>query len=141
MSELEKEIKASLLPKMGDHFSNVINEGIKSIHKKFTYEGEKKNINLSLNLECEDFEVNNNVVILTLNSFVNNMNKRRKPYSILPQNYTLPDISKMTGEDFAVMKVSDDVIHSGIGAYFLNDIYRARVHGSRLQTDGHHAHA
>ena len=123
MSELEKEIKASLLPKMGDHFSNVINEGIKSVYKKeFTYEGEKKNINLSLNLECEDFEVNNNFVILTLNGFVNNINKRRKPYSILSQNYTLPDISKITGEDFAVMEVSDDVIHSAIGAYFLNDI-------------------
>lgn len=123
MSELEKEIKASLLPKVGGHFSKVVNEGIRSIYKlEFNHEGEKKNVNLAVNLECEDFEVSNNFVIFTLSGFVNNMHKRRKLYSILHQGYVLPDISRITGEDFAVVQVSDDVIHSAIGAYFLNDI-------------------
>ena len=123
MGEVGIQITNTLLPQMNQQITKIANEKIAEFFKPtFAYEGEKKDVNVSVDLSVESFELNNNFAILVLNGFINNTVRPRKPYTILPQNHNLPDISKITGEDCVAVQVSDDVIHSAITAYFLNDI-------------------
>lgn len=123
MGEVNLQINSTLLPQMNEQITKIANEKIAEFFKPtIALEGEKKDINISIDLSVEDFQVNNNFTIIVHNGFVNNTVRPRKPYSILPAGYTLPDISKITAEECAAVQISDDVIHSAITAYFLNDI-------------------
>ena len=119
MSELEREIMKELVPKVNQEIAKVINEQVRGVYRtQIDIEGDE---NLRVNLECRQVAVRNEFVVVTLNGFFNNAKKPRKMYSILPQDYALPDISKIIGEDYAVIQVSDDVLHSVVNAYFQND--------------------
>lgn len=123
LSEVESALKKKLLPQLNSTISKVVNDGIRKFYlKEFKYE--KENITLTVDLQTEGFEVNTDFLVVTLNGFVSNPKKPKKMYSILSQGsgYKIPDLSRIIGSDHAYVQVSDDVIHSGLAAYFLNEL-------------------
>lgn len=122
MGFLEYELKKRLLPEIKEQINKIVNKTTKSVYVlEHIFEGEE---NLKMSLACENFEVRERFAIMTVNGFFNNIKKpRQKSYTIMPEDYSLPDIWKAVGDDYTVIQASDDVLHSIVVSYFQNDLH------------------
>lgn len=129
LSLIEDEIRNNVMKQVSKEITVIVNSIIKEVFKpqyKIPIKeigGEKvqSDVNIQVDLNIEEFQIKNNFAVTTINGFCINPDKRKQPYFIAPQGYSLPDMSRVSGEDKIVLQISDEVLHSAIMAFLSND--------------------